>query len=73
MVIALEALRFRQGFRNVLEILNLRAGQELAGRRSLNDLFPVILDLALSAINAQRGVILTGDGDELIVRASRGV
>ncbi len=50
----------------------IRAGQELAGHRSLEELFPLILDLALSAIDAQRGVILTGDGEELEVRASRG-
>ena len=50
----------------------LRAGQELAGLRPLEQLFEVILDLALSAVEAKRGVILTLEGGELRVRASRG-
>jgi phosphoserine phosphatase RsbU/P len=50
----------------------IRAGQELAGHRPLNELFEVILDLALSAVEARRGVILTVEGQELTVRASRG-
>jgi phosphoserine phosphatase RsbU/P len=50
----------------------LRAGQELAGHRPLDDLFSLILDLALSAVDAKRGIILTFDGTELAVRASRG-
>ena len=50
----------------------IRAGQELAGHRPLEELFAVIMDLALSAVEARRGVILTLEGDELTVRASRG-
>jgi phosphoserine phosphatase RsbU/P len=50
----------------------LRAGQELAGHRPLEELFEVILDLALSAIDAKRGVILTAEKGELVTRASRG-
>ncbi len=51
----------------------IRAGQELAGHQSLEELFPVILDLALSAMEAQRGVILTLEGGgDLVVRASKG-
>lgn len=50
----------------------VRAGQELAGHRPLEELFEVILDLALSAIEAKRGVILTMEKGELNVRASRG-
>ncbi|MBV9082381.1 MAG: SpoIIE family protein phosphatase [Acidobacteriaceae bacterium] len=50
----------------------IRAGQELAGHRPLGELFEVILDLALSAIEASRGVILTIDNGQLAVRASRG-
>ncbi|HEX4769557.1 MAG TPA: SpoIIE family protein phosphatase [Bryobacteraceae bacterium] len=50
----------------------IRAGQELAGHRPLHDLFEVILDLALSAVEARRGVILTTEEDGLSVRASRG-
>ena len=50
----------------------IRAGQELAGHQSLDELFQVILLLALSAIGSKRGVILTLEGDELVVRASKG-
>ncbi|MBV9037650.1 MAG: SpoIIE family protein phosphatase [Acidobacteriaceae bacterium] len=50
----------------------IRAGQELAGHQSLDELFPVILQLALSAMGSKRGVILTLEGEELIVRASKG-
>lgn len=50
----------------------IRAGQELAGHQSLDELFAVILQLALSAMGSKRGVILTLEGEELIVRASKG-
>jgi serine phosphatase RsbU (regulator of sigma subunit) len=50
----------------------IRAGQELAGHRPLNELFEVILDLALSAVDARRGVILTAEDNGLSARASRG-
>ena len=51
----------------------IQAGQELAGHQPLDELFKVILNLALSAMEAKRGVILTLEDDgELIVRASRG-
>jgi serine phosphatase RsbU (regulator of sigma subunit)/pSer/pThr/pTyr-binding forkhead associated (FHA) protein len=50
----------------------IRAGQELAGHRPLNELFEVILDLALAAVEARRGVILTAEDEGLSVRASRG-
>lgn len=50
----------------------LRAGQELAGKRPIDELFGLILDLALSAVDAQRGLILTLDGADLVVKASRG-
>ncbi len=50
----------------------IRAGQELAGHRPLDELFQVILQLALSAMEAKRGVILTLEGGELVVRASEG-
>jgi phosphoserine phosphatase RsbU/P len=55
----------------VVEAL-IRAGQELAGHRPLTELFSVILDLALSAMRARRGVILTLEEQGLIVRASKG-
>jgi len=50
----------------------IRAGQELAENRPLADLFPVILDLAIQAVNAQRGVLLILEGDTLVPRARRG-
>lgn len=50
----------------------IRAGQELAGHRPLSELFTVILDLALSAMKAKRGVILTLEDNDLVVRASKG-
>jgi phosphoserine phosphatase RsbU/P len=50
----------------------IRAGQELAAHRPLDQLFTLILDLALSAVEAKRGVILTLEGSELLVRASKG-
>ena len=50
----------------------IRAGQELAGHRPLDELFGVILDLALAAVDARRGVILTDENGNLVIRASRG-
>jgi len=50
----------------------IRAGQELAANRPLDELFPVILDLGIKAVNAQRGVLLTLEDDKLIPRAHKG-
>lgn len=50
----------------------IRAGQELAGHQPLEEVFTVILQLALSAVQAERGVILTFEKGELILRASKG-
>jgi serine phosphatase RsbU (regulator of sigma subunit)/pSer/pThr/pTyr-binding forkhead associated (FHA) protein len=50
----------------------IHAGQELAGHRPLEKLFSVILKLALSAVEAKRGVILTLEDGDLMVRASEG-
>jgi serine phosphatase RsbU (regulator of sigma subunit) len=50
----------------------IRAGQELAENRPLDKLFPVILDLAIEAVNAQRGVLLLLEGDTLAARAHKG-
>lgn len=50
----------------------IRAGQALAGHQPLKELFPSILNLALSAVEAKRGVILTLDNGDLVVRASQG-
>jgi sigma-B regulation protein RsbU (phosphoserine phosphatase) len=50
----------------------IRAGQELSENRPLNELFPVILDLAIQAVNAQRGVLMILEGDKLVPRAHKG-
>src|SRR5438270_632460 len=50
----------------------IRAGQELAVNRPLAELFPTILELAIQAVNAQRGVVLTLEGENLVPRAHKG-
>ncbi|MBY0374825.1 MAG: SpoIIE family protein phosphatase [Bryobacteraceae bacterium] len=50
----------------------VRAGRELAGHRPLNELFEVILKLAIDAVGGTRGLLLTLEQDELLVRAARG-
>src|SRR5581483_10777841 len=64
----------REGGLNTTRVVGalIRAGQELAGHRPLDDLFRVILKLSLSAMEAKRGVIMTLEDGELIVRASEG-
>lgn len=61
----------RLGSSRVVSAL-IRAGQELSVHRPLDELFDLILDLSLSAVEARRGVILTAEKDGLTVRASRG-
>ena len=50
----------------------IRAGRELVGYRPLNELFEVIMDLAMGAVLAARGVLMTLENGELVVRAARG-
>ena len=50
----------------------LRAGNELAGHRPLPELFRYILDLSIKTVSASRGVLLTLDDGELVVRANKG-
>jgi len=50
----------------------IRAGQELSENRPLEELFQVILDLAIQAVSAQRGVLLLLEGGELLPRAYKG-
>lgn len=50
----------------------LRVGRELASRRPLQDQFPAILELALEAVNAERGVLMVLENNELEVVASSG-
>jgi sigma-B regulation protein RsbU (phosphoserine phosphatase) len=48
------------------------AGQELAGNRPLPELFKKILDISIEAVGAQRGVLMTLEGSNLVVRAKKG-
>ncbi len=50
----------------------IRAGQELSENRPLAELFPTILDLAIQAVNAQRGVLLLIEGEALVPKAHKG-
>jgi pSer/pThr/pTyr-binding forkhead associated (FHA) protein len=50
----------------------LLASRELIARRSVQELFSTILDLAIDAVAAHRGVILSAEADRLAVRATRG-
>jgi serine phosphatase RsbU (regulator of sigma subunit) len=50
----------------------VRAGQELASHRPLDELFEIILDLSIKAVGAERGVLMTLEGEDLVARAVRG-
>jgi serine phosphatase RsbU (regulator of sigma subunit) len=50
----------------------IHAGQELAESRPLMELFPLILDLSIQAVNAQRGVLLLLEGEDLVAKAHKG-
>src|SRR5262249_22828857 len=50
----------------------IRAGQELAAHRPLSELFSLILDQSIEAVQASRGVLLTTSGEELVVQAAIG-
>ncbi len=50
----------------------IRAGNELAGERPLPELFRFILNLAIEAVSAERGILMTLEGPKLEVRATRG-
>jgi serine phosphatase RsbU (regulator of sigma subunit) len=50
----------------------IRAGNELAGERPLPELFRFILNLAIEAVSAERGILMTLEGKNLEVRATRG-
>jgi len=44
----------------------VRAGRELVTRKPMDQLFRDILDLSLEAVGASRGVLLAGEGDEVL-------
>jgi serine phosphatase RsbU (regulator of sigma subunit)/pSer/pThr/pTyr-binding forkhead associated (FHA) protein len=50
----------------------IRAGRELAGHRPLAELFTLILDLSINAVGAERGILMTLEGEELVTRATHG-
>jgi serine phosphatase RsbU (regulator of sigma subunit) len=50
----------------------VRAGRELAGHRPLEELFKLILDLSIEAVGAERGVLMSLEGDQLLSRAVHG-
>ena len=50
----------------------VRAGRELSGNRPLEELFPLILDLSISAVNAERGVVMILENEKLVSRAVHG-
>jgi phosphoserine phosphatase RsbU/P len=50
----------------------IRAGNELAGNRPLPELFPFILDLSIQAVKADRGVLMTLEDGELVVKSNKG-
>jgi phosphoserine phosphatase RsbU/P len=50
----------------------IRAGQVLSENKPLGELFPVILDLAIQAVTAQRGVLLILESGKLVPRAHKG-
>jgi len=50
----------------------IRAGQELSENRPMAELFPVILDLAIQAVGAQRGVLMLLEHNELAAKAHKG-
>lgn len=50
----------------------IKAGMELSENKPLNELFQTILNLAIQAVNAQRGVVMTLEGGELVAKAYKG-
>ncbi|HET8548519.1 MAG TPA: SpoIIE family protein phosphatase [Bryobacteraceae bacterium] len=50
----------------------IRAGQELSSHLPLDELFRLILDLSIEAVGASRGVLVTMEGTEFVVRAVKG-
>lgn len=50
----------------------IRVGRELSGNMPLTELFQLIMNLSIDTVGAARGVLMTLEGDELVVRAARG-
>lgn len=50
----------------------IRAGRELAGHQPLSELFETILGQAISAVGAERGLLMTLEQGKLVTQASHG-
>jgi sigma-B regulation protein RsbU (phosphoserine phosphatase) len=50
----------------------VKAGRELCGHTSLDELFEVIMNLSFDAVGGARGALITIEQGELVVRASKG-
>jgi sigma-B regulation protein RsbU (phosphoserine phosphatase) len=50
----------------------IKAGNELAGQRPLPELFRVILGLAMEGVQAERGVLMILEDNELVIKANKG-
>ena len=50
----------------------VRAGRELASFKPIDSLFGITLDLALDAVGAKRGILMTLENGELVTRAHKG-
>jgi phosphoserine phosphatase RsbU/P len=50
----------------------IRVGRELSGNMPLDELFNMILNLSLETVGASRGVLMTMEGENLVVRAAHG-
>jgi phosphoserine phosphatase RsbU/P len=50
----------------------IRAGQAFAEALAIEELFPIVLDQAIQAVNAQRGVLLFLEAEHLVAKAHKG-
>src|SRR4051794_26385511 len=50
----------------------LKFGEQLSQYPSLDDMLPATLELAIQAVNAQRGVLMLLEGDQLVAKAHKG-
>jgi serine phosphatase RsbU (regulator of sigma subunit) len=50
----------------------IRAGRELLGHQPLEELFSLVLDQAISAVQAERGLLMTLENKKLVTRATHG-
>lgn len=63
-----------EGLRPITDALTalLQVGRELGAHQPLEQLFETILELTSDAVCARRGLLMTVEGDALVVRARRG-